>query len=566
MEAETIDTATSSSISKTGEEVNVVRFNDVELTFRTSDGFVNATKLCNLGGKHWKHYFELDGTKRFLTELNRTVAKATKASEGTTDLVKTNRTGNRGTWVHPRVAIDLAQWISPSFKVAVVTLVERYATGQVTTEESQAVVVAASTTDRSERPSWVSVEDQQEHHRLLREDGDERGVYVAKIAADKAKYGHVQRMFRERTGEHKRDFSDFHLCALVPTDDPLALEQYLAQDPLINENRITFETFNERTQTTKVHREIIQLNPPELTLSYIRSVLYRGLKAIRDTNRGLTIGATEVDVEMVREKELTKRTQEQEATKREQEVTKREQEKTKQMAIRLEMMRLQIEPARGSTRVPPQVELAPDVLNVEQRDVPPQSLHHRTFTSSDAERPDTAVRSQAQEPDNLQIVQDQTEETDDEDEDGDEEMDDDNNGDEDKGYTMEDAIMEAGAFWRSPCGGKIIASLPPPFLSGTIGLSACKTKVSQPDFMTLIFKEHQLKIWGKMLRDRPFVNRYTKFEKLPEGKTCHRYFPVATLPQVLNMAAKMTIKDKSYAREIDIFRTRHLPKLMKIMS
>lgn len=84
----------------------------------------------------------------------------------TVDLIKTNRTGRnetRGTWVHPRVAIDLAQWISPSFKVAVVTLVERYATGQVTTEESRAVAenIAAGSSGRSERPSWISVEDQQ---------------------------------------------------------------------------------------------------------------------------------------------------------------------------------------------------------------------------------------------------------------------------------------------------------------------------------------------------------------------------------------------------------------------
>ncbi len=42
----------------------VVRFDDVELTFRTSDGYVNATKLCSLGGRHWKHYLELDGTGR----------------------------------------------------------------------------------------------------------------------------------------------------------------------------------------------------------------------------------------------------------------------------------------------------------------------------------------------------------------------------------------------------------------------------------------------------------------------------------------------------------------------
>ena len=43
---------------------------------------------------------------------------------------------SEGTWVHRKVAIHLAQWISPDFAIWVTDLVERYVTGQVTTEES----------------------------------------------------------------------------------------------------------------------------------------------------------------------------------------------------------------------------------------------------------------------------------------------------------------------------------------------------------------------------------------------------------------------------------------------
>ena len=43
-------------MSHDDEVYNVVRFDGVELTFRASDGFVNATKLCQLGGREWKTY------------------------------------------------------------------------------------------------------------------------------------------------------------------------------------------------------------------------------------------------------------------------------------------------------------------------------------------------------------------------------------------------------------------------------------------------------------------------------------------------------------------------------
>ncbi len=94
-------------------------------------------------------------------------------------LIDTTTTGPnefRGTYVHPDIAIHLAQWISAKFA-------------------------------------------------------------VAKIAPDKAKYGNAQQMSKERIGEHKRDFNDFH---------------------------ITFETINERTKTTKLHREILSRALPTI--------------------------------------------------------------------------------------------------------------------------------------------------------------------------------------------------------------------------------------------------------------------------------------------------------------
>jgi hypothetical protein len=44
-----------------------------------------------------------------------------------------------GTWVHPRVAIEVARWCSVKFNVQTNGLISRYTKGEVTTQESQAV-------------------------------------------------------------------------------------------------------------------------------------------------------------------------------------------------------------------------------------------------------------------------------------------------------------------------------------------------------------------------------------------------------------------------------------------
>ena len=119
------------------------------------DGYVNATKLCQAAGREWRVYFGATGTKNFLAVLSE-YENIPIVKVGIQKQIPTNSTGNLGgivpaperclvesgknrfqhTWVHPDVAIHLAQWASPRFGVAVSRLVRRYQTGQVTTQES----------------------------------------------------------------------------------------------------------------------------------------------------------------------------------------------------------------------------------------------------------------------------------------------------------------------------------------------------------------------------------------------------------------------------------------------
>ena len=83
---------------------------------RESDGYINVTNLCKAGKKLFGHWRQLNKTNDFLKELSGSIGI-------TIDLLIQTVTGgineNRGTWVHPQVAINIAQWISPKFDVKV---------------------------------------------------------------------------------------------------------------------------------------------------------------------------------------------------------------------------------------------------------------------------------------------------------------------------------------------------------------------------------------------------------------------------------------------------------------
>ena len=96
---------------------------------RPRDGYINATLLCKQAGKEFKHYNSNKVTKDFLTALS------TEVGIPTSVLVQTLKGGNnpklQGSWVHPQVAINLAQWLSPQFAVQVSKWVFEWMTGQV---------------------------------------------------------------------------------------------------------------------------------------------------------------------------------------------------------------------------------------------------------------------------------------------------------------------------------------------------------------------------------------------------------------------------------------------------
>lgn len=89
---------------------------DVPIGQRAHDQYVNATQLCEAAEKQFHDWRRLKQTEDYLN------AMISVTGIPVSELIQSVRGGNpemQGTWVHPRVAMRLAQWLAPEFAVQV---------------------------------------------------------------------------------------------------------------------------------------------------------------------------------------------------------------------------------------------------------------------------------------------------------------------------------------------------------------------------------------------------------------------------------------------------------------
>lgn len=104
-------------------------FNRTAIQQRAEDGYLNATAMCKAAGKRFNDYSVLSTTQDFLAAL------ASDTGILVSQLVVSKRGNSKaftqGTWIHPHVAIHLAQWLSPEFAVQVTKWVFEWMSGGV---------------------------------------------------------------------------------------------------------------------------------------------------------------------------------------------------------------------------------------------------------------------------------------------------------------------------------------------------------------------------------------------------------------------------------------------------
>jgi hypothetical protein len=98
--------------------------NGVVIESRVSDCFINATQMCEAGNKKFSHWHQLKSTALLIKTLENSLKSDAGIPASQSVMVIDIKKGNsdlfeQGTWIHPDLAIQLAQWAVPSFALKV---------------------------------------------------------------------------------------------------------------------------------------------------------------------------------------------------------------------------------------------------------------------------------------------------------------------------------------------------------------------------------------------------------------------------------------------------------------
>jgi hypothetical protein len=213
-----------------------LELNGMVIESRPSDGFVNATALCKAGGKEFRYWYRLQETKDLISALESDVQICTSQL---VDIKKGNsRQFKQGSWIHPDLAVQLAQWISPLFALRVSRWVREIAltgTVDVTQEKTHEQLLQLQNMVIEEKKKRQTLEQKHQqllyrrsHHKFKRgkifyiiSDGDS--------SESKYKVGIDDVDINVRLAQHRTTVPALHLDYLVYTDSNDILEKSLLQ-------------------------------------------------------------------------------------------------------------------------------------------------------------------------------------------------------------------------------------------------------------------------------------------------------------------------------------------------
>ncbi|WII91718.1 KilA-N domain-containing protein [Kingella negevensis] len=112
-------------------------FNNAVVSFR-ADGFLNATAIAAYFGKQPRDYLKTEQTQQYIAALAEHLSSKTKILVEYNQLVTVKNGGSqRGTWLHPKLAIHFARWLDPKFAVWCDEQIEHIISGSLKLEPVQ---------------------------------------------------------------------------------------------------------------------------------------------------------------------------------------------------------------------------------------------------------------------------------------------------------------------------------------------------------------------------------------------------------------------------------------------
>lgn len=104
------------------EKYSTAKYGDFTVIIDITNGYINATKLCAVGGKQMKNWIRNNGSKELIKEFE-TVDNPTKI------LITVTGGQNpeiRGTYVHPDLIPHIASWVSTKFACKVSKIINKW--------------------------------------------------------------------------------------------------------------------------------------------------------------------------------------------------------------------------------------------------------------------------------------------------------------------------------------------------------------------------------------------------------------------------------------------------------
>lgn len=109
-------------------------FNAIEIHQKVEDGYINLNQMANATGKRIDNWLRLQETKELIAEFDRQNIASSDLRKQSSQAIVTitsgikGQRGGGGTWAHPDIAIQFAQWCSPAFALQVSRWVREWMT------------------------------------------------------------------------------------------------------------------------------------------------------------------------------------------------------------------------------------------------------------------------------------------------------------------------------------------------------------------------------------------------------------------------------------------------------
>jgi len=204
---------------------------------RSSDGYINATQMCKAGNKFFKDWFRLENTKQMIVILAKHMGIDIENPDRRilpSALIDITKGGNdkmaQGSWIHPDLAVNLAQWISPLFGIRVSRWVrEIVITGSANLEpksDEELLKLQVELQTHQEKLKRLEMN----HKRLLQKreyHKFQKGscFYVLRVNDTDLKIGYEGVDINERLRAYRTSIPKAQLCALIFTKDASFVER-----------------------------------------------------------------------------------------------------------------------------------------------------------------------------------------------------------------------------------------------------------------------------------------------------------------------------------------------------